>query len=92
MISSPSADKEGPEAVGETCKCFILCGERGRNRTYNLLIKRAGLSSPFSLIRDFSYSCRFNKMRKGGPGGMRPKRHTLLLTKLLTRKWSRFTY
>ena len=39
MISSPSADKEGPEAVVETCKCFILYGERGRNRTYNLLIK-----------------------------------------------------
>jgi hypothetical protein len=43
MISSPSADKtadkEGQEAVGETCKSFILNGERGRNRTYNLLIK-----------------------------------------------------
>jgi hypothetical protein len=39
MISSRSADKEGAGAVGETCKCFILYGERGRNRTYNLLIK-----------------------------------------------------
>ena len=43
MISSPSADKtadkEGAGAVGETCKCFVLYGERGRNRTYNLLIK-----------------------------------------------------
>src|ERR1035441_6450600 len=43
MISSPSADKtadkEGPEAVSESCKCFILYGERGGNRTYNLLIK-----------------------------------------------------
>ena len=34
-----TADKEGAGAVGETCKCFILYGERGRNRTYNLLIK-----------------------------------------------------
>ena len=25
--------------MDETCKCFVLYGERGRNRTYNLLIK-----------------------------------------------------
>jgi hypothetical protein len=40
-------------------------GERGRNRTYNLLIKRDGLSSPLLLICEFSWSSGFNKMRKG---------------------------
>src|ERR1035438_3532553 len=34
-----TADKTGAESRVRNSKCFILYGERGRNRTYNLLIK-----------------------------------------------------
>jgi hypothetical protein len=39
-----------PKFQGLTDKSFILSGERGRNRTFNLLIKRPYLSSPIRKI------------------------------------------
>jgi hypothetical protein len=72
-----TADKEGAGAVGETCKCFILYGERGRNRTYNLLIKRRFTGARWGVVHIIFNSLRNRPSphkpcfspKKGGPKG-----------------------
>ena len=62
-----------------------MSGERGQNRTVNLLIKRADLSSLFCRMLDFSFTSRINRIRNGRLGRIGRWRRVQLLTKLLTR-------
>ena len=89
--NEPPDDSHSRTAFGDRRDRGTQTG-RGENRTYDVLIKRDGLSSLFCRIRDFSFTYESVRYEKDGfplPGLMR---RFFVLTGLLTGIPGRFTY
>jgi hypothetical protein len=68
---------KSPAAISESLKWFVLSGERGRSRTYNLLIKRRFTGARWGVLYIIFNSLRIHSSphrpcfspKKGGPRG-----------------------